>query len=153
VSERRFVTVRPQVPGQDSLPGNTVFRGKRYVPTDSPNIVAIVDDDGDVREVLDALLESVGHTVKTYRKGQQLLDDPDLSDVACLIVDQKMPEMTGLALLRELNISGRAIPSVLITGLPDARIAAEARELGALDVFVKPIDWEKLLKLVAYTVQ
>ena len=96
---------------------------------------------------------SVGHTVKTYRKGQQLLDDPDLSDVACLIVDQKMPEMTGLALLRELNISGRAIPSVLITGLPDARIAAEARELGALDVFVKPIDWEKLLKLVAYTVQ
>jgi FixJ family two-component response regulator len=151
---RRFDTVRPQVPVQyRRLAIATVSRGNPHVPTGSANIVAIVDDDGDVREVLDALLESVGHTVKTYRKGQQLLDDPDLSDVACLIVDQKMPEMTGLALLRELNISGRAIPSVLITGLPDARIAAEARELGALDVFVKPIDWEKLLKLVAYTVQ
>ena len=93
------------------------------MPSGSPNIVAIVDDDGDVREVLDALLELVGHTVKTYRDGQQLLDDPELSDVVCLIVDQKMPEMTGLALLRELNSTGRAIPSLLITGLPDARIA------------------------------
>ena len=123
------------------------------MPAGSPNTVAIVDDDGEVREVLEALLESVGHTVKTYQEGRQLLDDPELSDVACLIVDQKMPEMTGLALLRELNFTGRAIPSLLITGLPDARIAAEARELGAIDVFVKPIDWEKLLKLVAYTVQ
>jgi FixJ family two-component response regulator len=73
--------------------------------------------------------------------------------VACLIVDQKMPEMTGLSLLRELNSTGRGIATLLITGLPDARVAAEARQLGALDVFTKPIDWEKLLKLVAYTVQ
>jgi FixJ family two-component response regulator len=123
------------------------------VSSNSPNIVAIVDDDGDVREVLEALLESVGHSVRTYADGQKLLNDPELSDVACLIVDQKMPEMTGLALLRELNFTGRAIATLLITGLPDARIADEARKLGAIDVFVKPIDWEKLLKLVAYTVQ
>ena len=77
----------------------------------------------------------------------------NLDDVVCLIVDQKMPEMTGLALLRELNHTGRAIPSLLITGLPDAQVTGEARELGAIDVLVKPIDWEKLLKLVAYAVQ
>ena len=41
----------------------------------------------------------------------------------------------------------------LITGLPDTDVTAEARKLGAIDVFMKPIDWEKLLKLVAYTVQ
>ncbi len=147
--------VQPQVPDQDRLLAlaTPFFRGNRYVPSDSSNIVAIVDDDGDVREVLDALLESVGHTVKTYRDGQHLLDDPELDDVVCLIVDQKMPEMTGLALLRELNQTGRAIPSLLITGLPDAQIAGKARELGAIDVLVKPIDWEKLLKLVAYAVQ
>ena len=121
--------------------------------SNNPSIVAIVDDDGDVREVLEALLELVGHSVRTYAEGQQLLDDPELSDVACLIVDQKMPEMTGLSLLRELNSTGRGIATLLITGLPDARVAAEARELGALDVFTKPIDWEKLLKLVAYAVQ
>ena len=123
------------------------------MPTGNPNIVAIVDDDGDVSEVLDALLESVGHSVKTYKSGKQLLDDPELSDVACLVVDQKMPQMTGLALLRALNTSGRTIPSLLITGLPEPRVADEARALGAIDVLAKPIDWEKLLKLVAYAVQ
>jgi two-component system, LuxR family, response regulator FixJ len=123
------------------------------VPAGNPNIVAIVDDDGDVREVLEALLESVGHTVRTYEHGQQLLDDPELGDVTCLIVDQKMPEMTGLALLRALNSAGRAIAALLITGLPDARIVDEARGLGAIDVLTKPIDWEKLLKLVAYAAQ
>jgi FixJ family two-component response regulator len=122
------------------------------VPSGNPNIVAIVDDDGDVRDVLDALLESAGHTVKTYAAGQLLLDDPELHDVACLVVDQKMPQMTGLDLLRALNAVGHSIPSLLITGLPDARIADEARELGAIDVLTKPIDWEKLLKLVAYAV-
>ncbi|HEY2615809.1 MAG TPA: response regulator [Acetobacteraceae bacterium] len=123
------------------------------MPINSPQIVAIVDDDGDVREVLDALLESVGHVVKTYEDGQQLLDDPDLGDVACLVVDQKMPEMSGLALLRVLNATGRSIPSLLITGLPDPRIVDAARKLGAIEVLTKPIEWEKLLKLVAYAVQ
>ena len=97
------------------------------MPVENPNIVAIVDDDGDVRDVLDALLESAGHAVRTYEHGQQLLDDPDLSDIACLVVDQKMPDMSGLELLRMLNETGRSIPSLLITGLPDARVAHEAR--------------------------
>ena len=123
------------------------------MPAGNPYIVAIVDDDGDVREVLEALLESVGHTVRTYEHGQQLLDDPELGDVTCLIVDQKMPEMTGLALLRALNSAGRTMAALLITGLPDARIVDAARELGAIDVLTKPIDWEKLLKLVAYAAQ
>jgi two-component system, chemotaxis family, CheB/CheR fusion protein len=117
------------------------------------DIVAIVDDDGDVRDVLEALLEAVGHTVKTYEDGQHLLDDPELGGVACLIVDQLMPEMTGLALLRALNGADRTIPAVLVTGLPDARVATEARELGAIDVLTKPIDWERLLQLIAYAVR
>jgi FixJ family two-component response regulator len=122
------------------------------VPIGDTNIVAVVDDDGDVRDVLDAFLQSVGHTVKTYQDGQQLLADPQLGEVACLIVDQRMPDMTGLALLRELNSAGRTIPSVLITGLLESGVAQEARRLGAIDVLVKPIDWEKLRTLVAYTV-
>ncbi|HEY7581100.1 MAG TPA: response regulator [Acetobacteraceae bacterium] len=120
------------------------------MPSGAPNIVAIVDDDGDVRDVLDALLESVGHTVKTYTSGRQLLEDPELSDVACLVVDQKMPGMSGLDLLRQLEATGHTIPSLLITGLPDPVVRHEAIELGALDLLTKPIDLEKLLKLVAY---
>ena len=124
-----------------------------HVPTENSNIVAIVDDDGDVRDVLDALLESAGHTVKTYTSGRQLLDDPELGEVTCLVVDQKMPEMTGLDLLRALDSGGHTIPSLLVTGLPDAQVAAEARDLGAIDVLSKPIDFEKLLQLVAYAAQ
>ena len=121
--------------------------------TEHSNIVAIVDDDGDVRDVLEALLASAGHTVKTYTSAQQLLDDPELSELACLVVDQKMPTLTGLGLLRVLDSRGHTIPSLLVTGLPDAKVAAEARALGAIDVLSKPIDFEKLLKLVAYTAQ
>ena len=120
------------------------------MPSGMPNIVAIIDDDGDVRDVLDALLESAGHTVKTYTSGQQLLDDPELSDVACIVVDQKMPEMTGLDLLRRLDAIGHTIPSLLITGLPDPAVRQEALALGAIDLLSKPIDFEKLLQLVAY---
>lgn len=120
---------------------------------DDLNIVGIVDDDGDVRDVLDALLEQAGHTVRTYRSAQQFLDDPDLGDVACLVVDQNMPGMSGLDLLRAVDASGRTIPSLLITGAPDPHLADEARGLGAIGVFAKPIDFAKLLQLVAYAVQ
>jgi two-component system, LuxR family, response regulator FixJ len=116
------------------------------------NTVAIVDDDGDVRDVLYALLETAGHAVKTYTSAHQLLDDPELAEVACLIVDQKMPEMTGLDLLRKLDSTGRSIPCLLITGLPEPGIVDEARALGAIDVLTKPIDVKKLLQLVAYSV-
>jgi FixJ family two-component response regulator len=120
------------------------------MPSGVPNIVAVIDDDGDVREVLDALLETAGHTVRTYTSGQQFLDDPELSDIACVVVDQKMPEMTGLDLLRKLDATGRTIPSLLITGLPDPAVQHEAMALGAIDLLTKPIDFERLLKLVAY---
>jgi len=123
------------------------------VPPGDLNIVAIVDDDGDVRDVLDALLEQAGHTVRTYRSGQQLLDDPELGDVACLVVDQNMPGMSGLELLAALEMAGRTIPSLLITGVPDEEIAEEARAIGAIEVFAKPIDFTRLLQLVAYAVQ
>ena len=123
------------------------------MPAADSNIVAIVDDDGDVRDVLDALLETAGHSVRTYTSGRQLLRDPELSEVACLVVDQKMPEMSGLELLRALDSAGRTIPSLLITGLPDSAVATEASRLGALEVMTKPLDWTRLLQLVAYAVQ
>jgi two-component system response regulator FixJ len=130
-----------------------LIAGETHVASENLNIVAIVDDDGDVRDVLDALLRTAGHAVKTYTSGRQFLADPELADVAFLIVDQKMPEMTGLDLLSRLDSAGHTIPSVLITGLPEASIADEARVHGAIAVLAKPIDWEKLLRLVAYTTQ
>lgn len=121
--------------------------------TDNANIVAIIDDDGDVREVLDALLEVAGHTVRTYGSGREFLNEPDLGDIACVVVDQQMPGMTGLDLLRALDAAGHSIPSLLITGLPEPAVANEARALGAIDFLSKPLDVERLLKLIAYAAQ
>lgn len=115
------------------------------------NTVAVVDDDTDVRDVLGRLLETAGHTVKTYQSGEQFLEDPALGDVACLVVDQKMPRMTGLELLSELDRRCQTIPTVLITGVHDAEVAREARALGAIDVLSKPMELQKLLQFVAFS--
>src|ERR1700759_5413672 len=109
--------VQPHSVRQDD--GQLISKGETAVRSGMSNIVAIIDDDGDVRDVLDALLETAGHTVKTYTSGRQFLQDPELNEVPCVVVDQKMPEMTGLDLLRELAAAGQTIPSLLITGLPD----------------------------------
>jgi two-component system response regulator FixJ len=110
--------------------------------------IAVVDDDSDVREVLEGLLAILGHHVKTYSSGQELLEGGALEDLSCLVVDQKMPEMTGLQLLVELDRRGINVPSLLITG--DKSMAEEARRLGATQVLTKPISYRKFLKFIEH---
>ena len=83
---------------------------------ENASTVAIIDDDNDVREVLGALLETVGYSVQTYKSGAAFLADPEHLQMACLVVDQRMPGMTGLQLLLELERRGVSIPALLITG-------------------------------------
>ena len=111
--------------------------------------VAIIDDDDDVREVLEGLLEAAGHQVNSYRSGMDLLADPAARDMACLVIDHRMPQMTGLELLAELNRRDINVPSVLITGANDRVIAREAQRLGAMHVLEKPIEYQTLLRLIA----
>jgi FixJ family two-component response regulator len=115
------------------------------------SMVAIVDDDNDVREVLGALLESAGHSVRTYKSGTQFLADPDHADAACLVVDQNMPEMTGLDLLVELDRRGLSIPALLITGAHDADLVRQADLRGAMTVMQKPVAHHRLLQFVAFS--
>ena len=113
--------------------------------------VAVIDDDDDVREVLGVLLKSAGHSVQTYKSGTQFLADPDHEEVACLVVDQRMPQMTGLQLLLELERRGLSIPALLITGAHDPEVAREADRLGAMTVMQKPVAPQKLLQFVAFS--
>ena len=64
---------------------------------ENASIVAVIDDDDEVREVLRTLLETAGHDVETFKSGTQFLEDADLDRMACLVVDQRMPRMTGTA--------------------------------------------------------
>jgi len=119
---------------------------------DNAATVAIVDDDDEVREVLRGLLESEGHSVETFRSGQDFLDRAALETIACLVVDQRMPHMSGVTLISTLVRQGVTIPSLLITGAYDPDAAREAETLGAMTVLEKPISPQELLRFVEFSV-
>src|SRR3569833_242351 len=79
-------------------------------------IVAIVDDDAAVRDSLRFLLESAGHEVETYASAKHYLADSAASRANCLVVDQHMPQLTGLEMLAALRGRGETTPALLITG-------------------------------------
>ena len=114
-------------------------------------IVAIVDDDDDVGEVLRGLLETVGYQVETYRSAKQFLTDAQPAQLTCLIIDQNMPQMTGLELLRELAQRGVTTPALLITGAHDVGVARQALDLGVMRVLEKPMETGELLRFVSFT--
>lgn len=119
---------------------------------ETETIVAVVDDDDDVSDVLRGLLEIVGYQVVTFPSGEELLTDARLADVACLVVDQNMPGMTGIELLRELKSMGNTTPSLLITGAHDDAVAQEALEIGAMKVLEKPMATSELLRFIRFAV-
>lgn len=118
---------------------------------DDAGSVAVVDDDDEVRDVLRVLLESAGHTVETYKSGTQFLAEARLDEISCLVVDQRMPQMTGLELISTINDGGVMIPTLLITGAHDNEVARRAESLGAMTVMEKPLSSGALLRFVAFS--
>jgi FixJ family two-component response regulator len=119
---------------------------------DTASIVAVVDDDDEVRDVLRVLLESAGHDVETFKSAGDFLSNARLDAIACLVVDQRMPDMSGVALISALASRGLTIPSLLITGAHDVEIARAAESLGAMRVLEKPLSSQELLRFVAFSV-
>jgi len=115
---------------------------------ENAGVIAIIDDDDDVADVLGGLLEIVGYQVETYRSGNQFIAGIDPSKLACIVVDQNMPHMTGLEMLTKLGDQGVSIPSVLITGASDARLVRQATELGVMKVLQKPMSHHELLRFI-----
>jgi FixJ family two-component response regulator len=118
----------------------------------SASIVAIVDDDNEVRDVLRVLLESAGHSVETYKSGPDFLTNARLDEIACLVIDQRMPEMSGVDVISTIARRGATIPALLITGAHDREIARAAETLGAMTVLEKPLPTQELLRFVAFSV-
>ena len=111
-------------------------------------VVAVVDDDPGVRDSLRFLLETAGHAVAAYASGAQFLLEADPSRLACLVLDQQMPGMTGLDLLARLRTQGLATPVLLIVSTPGPVIARRAAELGVAGVIEKPLSQDDLLAQV-----
>jgi FixJ family two-component response regulator len=112
-----------------------------------PSEIAVVDDDHAVRESLRFLLEVAGKTVVAFASAADFLKS-EWRQIACLILDQHMPGMTGLDLVEQLRASGVAIPVMLITGSMSHGMLARAAALGVGRVLEKPVDDAELLDFV-----
>jgi FixJ family two-component response regulator len=110
--------------------------------------VFVVDDDERVRDSLRWLLESVGLNVETYASAREFLTAFDPPRPGCLVLDARMPEMSGLELLDELTARGVRLPAILITGHGDVQMTVRAMLAGAVDVIEKPLDDKRLLERI-----
>jgi len=111
--------------------------------------VAVIDDDEDVRDVLCALLQCEGHVTEAFGSATEFLRDRGEDRASCIIVDQNMPGLTGLALLTELAERGSDVPSLLITADPSIRLSEKARRIGAMTVMEKPMPYKTFLNFVS----
>lgn len=115
--------------------------------------VYVVDDDEGIRDGLSLLLETTGQKVKLYSSAIEFLDNFNAHEHGCLILDIRMPRMTGLDLQKRLNAMGATIPIIFITGHGDIPMAVEAMRLGALDFIRKPFREQDLLDRINQALQ
>jgi len=114
-------------------------------PQPSPATVFVVDDDEAVRDSLALLLRSVELAVATFSSANDFLDSYDPAAPGCLILDVRLPGMSGLELQQRLADDGADLPIVFITGHGDVPMAVRAMRRGAVDFLQKPFSDQELL--------
>jgi FixJ family two-component response regulator len=107
--------------------------------------IFVVDDDSAVRDALKLLLRSVGQAVETFSSGQEFVDAYTEDRPGCLVLDIRMPGMSGLELQQKLNERHSILPIIFITGHGDVPMAVEAMQAGAVDFIQKPFRDQDLI--------
>ncbi len=107
--------------------------------------VIVVDDDDAVRASLRLLLKSVGLEVQTYASASEFLSSYNAQQPGCLVLDVRMPGLSGMELQEQLNLQGAIIPVIFVTGHGDVPMAVEAMQHGAFDFLQKPFRDQELL--------
>lgn len=108
-------------------------------------VVHVVDDDAAMRDSLQFLLETADLPARLYAAPSELLAALPTLEPGCILTDVRMPEMTGLDLIRRLRADGIALPVVVMTGHADVPLAIEAMKLGVADFIEKPFDDDLLI--------
>ena len=114
----------------------------------SEAIVFIVDDDAAVRRALERLVGSVGLDVETFASAREFLDRDPPEQPACLVLDVRMPGLSGLDLQKELAAAGLAVPIIFMTGHGTVPMSVQAMKAGAVDFLQKPVEEQVLLDAV-----
>jgi two-component system, LuxR family, response regulator FixJ len=110
--------------------------------------VFVVDDDAAVRQGLRFMLRAAGYSVEAFPSARSFLEDYDPRRGGCLLLDVRMPQMTGLELQQQLNVRGWRIPVIFITGHGTVSLAIAAMKAGAFDFIEKPLREDALLESI-----
>lgn len=113
-----------------------------------PPLVAVIDDDNSVRESSESLIRSAGFAVRVFDSAEQFLNSPYLQKAACLVLDVRMPGMSGPELRRNLLSEGYEVPVIFITAAADEEVRARELTNGAVAYLTKPFDEEELLPAI-----
>lgn len=116
--------------------------------SDVTQVVFIVDDDPDVRSSLQRALRIRGYEAQAFASAAEFLEIYDGNQVACLILDQGMPDMTGLELQHHLKAIGQDIPIIFITGHGGVPESVQAMKGGAVDFLEKPFRQSELIECI-----
>ena len=111
-------------------------------------LISIVDDDDSLRNSLNNLIRSLGFGVQGFSSAEAFLNSNQPGDTACLILDVRMPGMSGLDLQRQLVAKNSRIPIIFITSHGDDQARTRALEAGAVAFLYKPFREEALLKAI-----
>lgn len=115
--------------------------------------VFVVDDDADVLEAVAFLLQGVGLEVETYVSAKEFLEGYDPLKPGCLVLDVRMPGMSGLELQERLEALGSALPIIFLSAHGDVPIAVHAIKAGAVDFLEKPFRDQELIDKVQHAIE
>ena len=116
------------------------------------SLTYVIDDDASVRKAFGRLLRSANLDAETFSSAEEFLSSPKQKENACIIIDIRMPGLSGFDLQQRLSSEGINIPVIVISASDDVQIRERARELGAIAFFRKPIDDQALLDAVWWAI-
>ena len=111
-------------------------------------VVFVVDDDASMRRSLESLLRSVGNDVRLFASAQEFMQAPRPDAPGCLVLDVRLPGMSGLTFQHELAKAGVGLPVIFITGHGDVPMTVRAMKAGAAEFLTKPFDDQVLLDAI-----
>jgi len=120
---------------------------------ESEPMVFVVDDDESLRKALKRLIKSVGLSVETFATAQEFLSRQQYEGPSCLVLDVRMPGLSGLDLQEELAKADLTLPIIFITGHGTIPMSVRAMKAGAIDFLEKPFEDQALLDLVQHAIE
>jgi FixJ family two-component response regulator len=116
------------------------------------SLIYVIDDNASVRKAFGSLLRSASLDVETFSSAEEFLSNPRQKENACIIIDIPMPGLSGFDLLEQLASEGIPIPVIAISTHDDEETREQAKELGAVGFFRKPVNDQALLDAVWWAI-